>query len=187
MHQQLNYQLLVSHQSLIAPEMLLSSTMQCCHLRSNAAVCAAFYTTIRHLSTGESIELSRQFGQQHVDAFVQLTGDSNPIHSAAAADQQQCSPAAAVVPGMLLVSMFPAIIGSNFPGALYLSQTLKFRRSAAVDTRVTATVTVAKRSGSRVAFDTVCRDDQGRVLVDGTALALITDTATDGDSAKDPG
>ena len=46
------------------------------------------------------------------------------------------SPAAgiggAIIPGSLCASLFPAIIGSAFPGALYLSQTLKFRNPALV-------------------------------------------------------
>lgn len=37
-----------------------------------------------------------------------------------------------VLPGMLCASLFPAIIGSEFPGALYLTQTLKFRQTALV-------------------------------------------------------
>lgn len=38
----------------------------------------------------------------------------------------------AIIPGSLCASLFPAIIGSAFPGALYLSQTLKFRNPALV-------------------------------------------------------
>ena len=38
----------------------------------------------------------------------------------------------AVLPGMLCASLFPAIIGSQFPGALYLTQTLNFRQPALV-------------------------------------------------------
>lgn len=37
-----------------------------------------------------------------------------------------------VLPGVLCASLFPALIGSNFPGAIYLSQTLKFRAPALV-------------------------------------------------------
>lgn len=135
-------------------------------------------SSLRFLSTGDSIDLQKQFTQQDVDAFTALTGDSNPIHKA---DQSSnVTTGAVVLPGMLLATLFPAIIGSRFAGALYLSQTLKFRRSAAVGTWVSATVTVAKRSGSRVTFDTVCRDPDGQVLVDGTALALISSQAAGG-------
>lgn len=50
---------------------------------------------------------------------------------------------------------------------------LPFCRSQVGDS-VTATLTVDKRSGSRVTFRTLCRDDgSGRVLVEGAALALI--------------
>jgi hypothetical protein len=38
----------------------------------------------------------------------------------------------AIIPGSLCASLFPAIIGTAFPGALYLSQTLKFRNPALV-------------------------------------------------------
>jgi 3-hydroxybutyryl-CoA dehydratase len=69
--------------------------------------------------------------------------------------------------------MFPAIIGSNFPGALYLTQTLKFRKPALVGSSITAEVRVSSKSGKRVTFETTCRDDAGGVIVDGTALALI--------------
>ena len=37
-----------------------------------------------------------------------------------------------VIPGLLMASMFPAIIAAAFPGAIYLSQTLKFRHPAVV-------------------------------------------------------
>lgn len=37
-----------------------------------------------------------------------------------------------VLPGMLLASLFPAIIGSRFPGAVYATQTLRFTAPALV-------------------------------------------------------
>jgi 3-hydroxybutyryl-CoA dehydratase len=127
------------------------------------------------LTTGASFSLRRVFAQAEVEAFASLTGDANPIHrspgsvSGAAAAQQEPP----IVPGMLLASLFPAIIGSTFPGALYASQTLKFRRPAAVGSEVVAEVTVSSHTGSRVAFETAVRDAAGRMLVDGTALAVI--------------
>ena len=91
-------------------------------------------------------------------SFTDITGDSNPIHrclSAAKAQGTLCcwkwpddhnlvpacpehAPHACaglpgcVLPGMLCASLFPAIIGSAIPGALYVSQMLKFRRPAMV-------------------------------------------------------
>lgn len=116
--------------------------------------------------------MSRTFSQQEATEFVRLTGDSNQIHVdlAVAAAAGFSSP---ILPGMLLASLFPAIIGSTFPGALYLTQTLKFRQPACVGATVRAEVTVATHSGKRVTFSTVCKDIEGNIIVDGTALALI--------------
>jgi 3-hydroxybutyryl-CoA dehydratase len=60
----------------------------------------------------------RSFRQEEVDAFVALTGDSNPIHSH--------STQRPIVPGLLAAALFPAIIGSEYPGVLYAKQNLKF-------------------------------------------------------------
>jgi acyl dehydratase len=79
-----------------------------------------------------------------------------------------------IVPGMLLASLFPAIIGSTFHGALYATQSLAFRSPAAVGEPVEARVMVARSSGSRVQFLTECRAlRDGRTLVDGQALAIV--------------
>ncbi len=168
------------------------------------------------LAVGSKLAAERVFSQEDVLHFVQLTGDSNPIHAPAAdacgaltdmaegpeaatpvapghghattagARQQPgpqtlaaAQPAAAsgqsaIVPGMLMASMFPALIGSAFPGALYLSQDLSFRRTAHVGDTVRAEVAVMRRSGSRVVFHTKCVQLPSlQVLVDGKALALI--------------
>jgi 3-hydroxybutyryl-CoA dehydratase len=90
------------------------------------------------------------------------------------------------LPGMLMAAMFPAIIGSRFPGALYLTQTLKFRKQAAVGSEITAEVTVTARSGSRLTFETICKDTCGEVLVDGTALAIIKQRPTTAPARDSP-
>jgi 3-hydroxybutyryl-CoA dehydratase len=127
---------------------------------------------LRALNTGATYKLTRVFDQQSCSEFVSLTGDSNPIHTdkAAASAAGQAAP---VLPGLLMTSMFHAIIGSNFPGALYVTQTLKFRKPALVGSSITATVRAASMSGKRVTLETICRNATGRVIVDGTALALI--------------
>jgi 3-hydroxybutyryl-CoA dehydratase len=79
---------------------------------------------------------------------------------------------------MLVASLFPAIIGSHFRGALYLTQSLAFRSPCVVGEPVRAEVVVSRASGSRIRFETVCRSARdSRTLVDGVALALITITS----------
>ena len=113
---------------------------------------------------------TRTFAREDVEAFAKITGDSNPIHVSRTATDN-------IVHGALLVSMFPAIVGSTFPGAKYLRQTAMFRNECPVGARVTATVRKVKetRGGKIVEFETKvrCAEDEGKVYVDGFALAKI--------------
>ena len=113
---------------------------------------------------------TRTFAREDVEQFAKITGDSNPIHVSRTATDN-------IVHGALLVSMFPAIVGSTFPGAKYLRQTAMFRNECPVGARVTATVRKVKetRGGKIVEFETKvrCAEDEGKVYVDGFALAKI--------------
>lgn len=83
------------------------------------------------LAPGAVFTLTKRFSPEDVAGFVALTGDSNPIHVDGGAAAAAGLPGP-ILPGMLLASLFPAIIGSHFPGAVYLSQTLKFKQYALV-------------------------------------------------------
>ena len=113
---------------------------------------------------------TRTFAREDVEQFAKITGDSNPIHVSHTTTNN-------IVHGALLVSMFPAIVGSTFPGAKYLRQSAMFRNECPVGARVTATVRKVKetRGGKIVEFETKvrCAEDEGKVYVDGFALAKI--------------
>lgn len=83
------------------------------------SVCAC--RTVHHLR--------RSFSQLDIDRFVSLTGDSNPIHTSTAREP--------IVPGLLASSLFPALIGSRYPGVVYAKQDLKFVRPIAVSPATT--------------------------------------------------
>ncbi len=87
------------------------------------------------LVPGAIFTLTKRFTVPDVVAFVALSGDHNPIHTQAEAARAVGLPGP-ILPGMLSASLFPAIIGSNFPGAVYLSQTLKFRNYVLVRTSI---------------------------------------------------
>lgn len=99
--------------------------------RHASAADAAAPRAKTQLAPGAVFTRTRQFSAAEVAAFVGMTGDSNPIHvdSAAAAAHGLRAP---ILPGLLSASLFPAIIGSHFPGAVYASQTLKFKAPALV-------------------------------------------------------
>ena len=100
---------------------------------ASAAVAAAATAAApaASLAPGSVFSSTKRFTPEEVAAFAAHTGDSNPIHVDAGAAQRQGLPAP-ILPGMLMASLFPAIIGSSFPGAVYLSQTLKFKHHALV-------------------------------------------------------
>lgn len=138
---------------------------------------------------GRVFSTTRAFTAEDVAAFARLSGDLNPIHldeAAAAAAGVKGVDGRRVVHGMLCASLFSAIIGSRFPGAIYATQSLAFRRPVAVGEEVTAEVELVRLGGTRAMFATrVLRRVGGgahaegggggevEVVLDGSAVALI--------------
>ncbi|CAK0785215.1 hypothetical protein CVIRNUC_008421 [Coccomyxa viridis] len=121
---------------------------------------------------GHVFEREVTFDNSAVRAFLQVTGDNNAIHTCASAARargfKDC-----LVPGMLCASLFPAIIGSTFPGAVYMMQDLKFRSPSLVGDTLLARVTVTAKSGSRIRFRTECLGPKDDVIITGSAMALM--------------
>ena len=130
---------------------------------------------------GGGLSRARTFTREDVRTFAELTGDANPIHfnsdGEMGNDDASKHHQKAIVHGALLVSMFPALVGSAFPGSKYLSQTAKFRRECDVGATVKATVRKMRetRGGTIAEFETIvrCAEDEEKVYVDGVALAKI--------------
>ena len=62
---------------------------------------------------GEKFQMERSFTSEDVASYVQLCGDTNPIHTSESA-AQVAGFHGRVVQGMLYAGLFPAIIGSQF-------------------------------------------------------------------------
>jgi 3-hydroxybutyryl-CoA dehydratase len=71
---------------------------------------------------GQKFEVERQFTAEDVASYVQLSGDTNPIHTSDSA-AQAAGFQRPVVQGMLYAGLFPAVIGSHFVSNLVLPQT----------------------------------------------------------------
>ena len=132
------------------------------------------------LVVGDVFSSSRAFADADVAAFASASADANPIHVDAAAARAAGLPGP-VVHGMLLASMFGGIIGTRVPGAVYASQTIKFRAPVRVGESVRAEVRVASLGGSAATFETKIFGEGGEVAVDGTAVAMLPRK-----SARDP-
>lgn len=126
------------------------------------------------LSVGQTAEMSRVVGAADIEAFAEVSGDNNPVHL----DEAYAKTTAfgeRIAHGMLSAAYISAILGTKLPGpgAIYLSQSLRFRRPVKVGDLVVARVTVREldEAKSRVTLDTVC-EVAGKTVIDGEALVI---------------
>lgn len=93
----------------------------CASVESGEAANAA--ASVVAVEEGQKFEVERQFTAEDVASYVQLSGDTNPIHTSDSA-AQAAGFQRPVVQGMLYAGLFPAVIGSHFVSNLVLPQTL---------------------------------------------------------------
>jgi acyl dehydratase len=130
---------------------------------------------IDQIKAGDQVAMRRAFSAQDVDAFARVTGDMNPAHldEAYAAGTMFKT---RIVHGMLVASLFSALLGTQLPGlgTIYTAQTLKFLRPVRLDEVVTAQLTVKEinHDRGRVVFDCQVTNDQGDLVVTGEATVL---------------
>lgn len=128
------------------------------------------------LSVGQRAASSKTISHADIEAFAVLTGDRNPLHldEDFARRHRFGRP---IAHGMLVASVISAALGTVLPGpgAIYLSQTLKFLKPVYPGDTVTATVEVtAYREGKGIAtLRTVCANQSGEMVVDGEAVLLV--------------
>jgi len=129
---------------------------------------------------GESASAVRTWTSDDVASFAALTHDDNPIH----ADDDFTAEARfgrPIVHGMLHASMFGSIVGQRCPGAVYVSQTLRFRNPVHVGDTVTAEIVVQRVGGRGRLIEFATRSskpgEEGEVIiVEGAARVLMPRT-----------
>src|SRR5439155_6999002 len=115
--------------------------------------------TIEELAAGDRAEITRVVGPEDIEHFVDAVGDYNPVHSDAtyAATTPFKAP---IAPGIFTAGMISAVIGTQLPGpgAIYLSQSLKFLKPVKSGDRITARAEVIEviRDRNRIRLQTVC-------------------------------
>lgn len=139
---------------------------------------------IDDLRVGDFGLVDKDFPEQSVQTFAELTGDCNPLHldPEVAAASRFGRP---VVHGMLVSALFSNIFGRHFPGAVYVNQELQFRAPVFVGSTVTARCTVLEINAKNnfVTCATECfvkadGDDGGsgalrRAVIRGKATVLL--------------
>lgn len=129
------------------------------------------------LNIGDTASISAVFTDEDVRTFAAISRDTNPIHidDMAAADSIFGK---RVVHGMLVASLFSALLGVELPGegTIYLGQTLSFKAPVFLGDEVTASVEVTGIKTSRpiATLRTLCINQDGVTVIDGEATVKFS-------------
>ena len=135
--------------------------------------------TIAELMPGERAEITRVVEQDDIAGFVDAVGDYNPVHSDAA--YAAGTPfKAPIAPGIYTAGLVSAVIGTRLPGpgAIYLSQSLKFVKPVKAGDTITARAEVIEviRERNRIRLQTVCVNQLGEEVLSGEAWVMPSRT-----------
>ena len=127
------------------------------------------------LTLGQSAETCHVVGAADLEAFAEVSGDTNPVHLDE--DYAKGTPfGGRIAHGMLSAAYISAVLGTKLPGpgAIYLSQSLRFRRPVRIGDEVTTQVTVKALDEKRghATLETVCKV-AGKAVVDGEAVVMV--------------
>ncbi len=131
--------------------------------------------TINDISVGDTARFTKTITQADVTLFAGITGDFNPLHI----DHEHAKKTRfgqPVVHGALLVGLVSTVVGMQLPGpgALYVSQSLAFKKPVFIGDTITAEAEVVEKMDekNRVRFATRCLDQDGEVVASGESVLL---------------
>ena len=128
------------------------------------------------IELGMQASLENTVTERDIHSFAEITGDHNPVHLDAAYAATTLFKGR-ISHGMLTASYISAVFGMRLPGpgAIYVTQTLNFRRPVWIDDRITTSVTVAELfpQKRRVRFECVCTNAEGKVVLEGEAMMMV--------------
>ncbi len=134
---------------------------------------------LEDLTIGQFAQARRTVSADDIDRFAAVSGDHNPVHvDAAFAARTQFK--TRIAHGMLAGAFISALLGDELPGpgAIYISQSMKFRRPIHIGDEVTTRVEVSAIDArhAHVALKTSC-SVAGKAAVTGEAVMLVAKRA----------
>jgi 3-hydroxybutyryl-CoA dehydratase len=131
--------------------------------------------SIDELKVGDSAQISRTITETDINDFAKATGDFNPVHLDKAYAEKTIFKGR-IAHGLLSVGILSTILGNILPGhgTIYLSQEVKFLAPVKIGDTITARVEVLELipEKNRAKFKTTCINQEGKIVVDGTAWAM---------------
>jgi 3-hydroxybutyryl-CoA dehydratase len=130
---------------------------------------------VHELKVGDSAQISKTITETDINDFARVTGDFNPVHLDQAYAEKTIFKGR-IAHGLLSVGLLSSILGNILPGhgTIYLSQEVKFLAPVRIGDTITAKVEVMELipEKNRVKFRTTCINQEGNIVVDGTAWAM---------------
>jgi 3-hydroxybutyryl-CoA dehydratase len=131
--------------------------------------------SIGELKIGDSAEWSRTVTEDDIKLFAKATGDLNPVHLDQAYAEKTFFKGR-IAHGLLSLGYISTVLGNILPGhgTIYLSQEVKFLAPVRIGDTITARVEVMELNlvKNRVKFKTICFNQEGKIVVDGTAWVM---------------
>lgn len=129
---------------------------------------------IEDLTVGQKESFAKTVTDADITLYAGVSGDTNPVHL----DDEFAAETmfkGRIAHGMLSAAFISAVLGARMPGpgAIYLSQTLKFRAPVRPGDTVTAEceVTAIDLEKRRVTLKTTCYV-KGKPVIDGEAVVM---------------
>ena len=131
--------------------------------------------TIKELKVGDSASFTKTVTETDLYMFAGISGDFNPAHINE--EYAKNTPfEGRIAHGMLSAAFISTVLGTQLPGpgTIYLGQELKFTKPVRFNDTVTITCTVSEliEEKNRVILDTTGTNQNGDVVVKGTATVL---------------
>lgn len=130
---------------------------------------------LEDLRAGMSAVYTKTVTDADLAQFADVSGDFNPVHM----DPEYAKTTifkGRIAHGMLSASFISTVLGTKLPGpgAIYISQNLKFKAPVRPGDTVTAEVTVKSvdLDRGRVSVDTVCTVN-GKPVIEGDAVMMV--------------
>ena len=131
--------------------------------------------TFDEINVGDTATLDRTLTEQDITLFAVMSGDINPAH----VDPEYAKSSRfreVIGHGMWSGALISTVLGTEFPGpgTIYLGQNLRFKRPVKVGDTITIKVTAKEKDAEKgkVVLDTECLNQDGEVVVSGTAEVI---------------
>ena len=131
--------------------------------------------TFDELKVGDSASISRTLTQKDIELFAIMSGDVNPAHvdvEFAKSDMFH----KIIAHGMWGGALISTVLGTQLPGpgAIYLGQSLRFRRPVGLGDTIVVTARVAEKyeDKHRVTLECQAVNQRGEVVISGTAEVI---------------